>query len=90
MEQLRWATRQPIKDVSATLGALVEEWNLSKSFQERVLRSLRNETPSQQETLYGLISALTNAAQGLPIDDRDEIEVRAGRLLNKAPRLVTF
>jgi Domain of unknown function (DUF932) len=81
MEQMILATREPIKDVEDTLKRIAERWNLSQQTQEQVQRSLLAEKADQQESLYGLVNSLTSAAQLLPADDRYDIEVLAGHLV---------
>jgi hypothetical protein len=81
MEQLSQATREPIKDVDATLTRLADRWSLSQQTQERMRLSLLSERADQQETAYGMVNAITNAAQLLPPDDRYDLEVLAGHLL---------
>jgi len=81
MEQLAFATREPVKDVEETLSRIAKHWSLSQSTQEQMKRSLLAERPDQQETLYGMVNALTNAAQLLPADDRYDLEVLAGHLV---------
>jgi Domain of unknown function (DUF932) len=81
MEQLVAATREPVKDVEGTLERIAERWNLSQQTQEQVRRSLLAEKAGQQETLYGLTNSLTSAAQLLPADQRYDLEVLAGHLV---------
>ncbi len=90
IEQLSWAARTPIADVDGTLAALVHQGSLTQELRERVRRALLGTPPSQQETAYGLVNALTFVAQGLCPDDRYDLEVLAGRLLeNGFPKPVT-
>jgi hypothetical protein len=81
MEQLIVATHEPVKDVEDTLKKIAERWNLTQQTQEQARRSLLAERVGQQETLYGVVNALTNAAQLLPADHRYDVEVLAGHLL---------
>jgi hypothetical protein len=83
MEQMKWATTAPIRDVESEMKSLVTHWHLSQSFLEQVKASLSKERSDQQETVYGLTNALTAAAQTLDAGARYEIEVLAGRLLAK-------
>ncbi len=43
--------------------------------------SLLGEPSGQQESLYGLVNAVTSAAQRLSLDERYDLEVLAGHLL---------
>jgi len=79
IEQLSWAARTPVADVDGTLTALVHQGSLTQELRERVRRALLGTPPSQQETAYGLVNALTFVAQGLCPDDRYDLEVLAGR-----------
>lgn len=80
IEQLRGTTAQPVPDVEGTLEQIGQRWNLSESTRQRVQSALLQEAPHQQETVYGLVNALTNAAHHLPNDDRYDLEVLAGHL----------
>lgn len=82
VEHLRRATQRHLPDVDGTLKQLGERWNLSDNFQEQVRTALTTEPAGQQETVYGLVNAFTNAAQHLSPDDRYDIEVMAGTLLD--------
>jgi hypothetical protein len=81
IEQLVWATTEPVPDVEAALKALSHTHHFSQSFQELVKLALLQEKPAQQETKFGLVNALTNAAQRLDANQRYEVEVLAGKLL---------
>lgn len=81
MEQLALATREPVKDVEDTLKKIAERWNLTQQTQEQARRSLLAERAEQQETLFGVVNSLTNAAQMLPADDRYDLETLAGHLV---------
>jgi hypothetical protein len=75
------ATRTPIPDVDAALVHLAARWNLSETTQEWMKLSLLGEPTGQQESLYGLVNAATSAAQRLSLDERYDLEVLAGQLL---------
>lgn len=83
VEQLRRTAQQPLSDVDDVLEVLGERWRLSQNTQEAVKASMRREPAAVQETLYGLVNGLTRAAQGLPDDDRYDLEVLAGQLAEK-------
>lgn len=82
LEIVKAATRARVKDVDETLKHLADQWNFSRPFVTQVKISLIGETPDQQDTMYGLVNALTHAAQRLPADERYDIEVLGGRLLD--------
>jgi len=77
MERMSWATRKPLGEVEKTLHALP----VSQGVRETVRTSLLSEPKGQQETLYGLVNALTFTAQGLEPDERYALEAMAGTLL---------
>jgi hypothetical protein len=85
IERLALATMEPVCDVEGALGFLAERWSLTNGYLERVRWALLSERPAQQETLYGLVNALTQAAQGLSPDERYDAEVMAGKLLESGP-----
>lgn len=91
LEQFAATTRQPVTDVEKTLERLGISWDLGKSTQELIKDALQREAPSHQETLYGVINAITNAAQRLQMDERYQLERLAGGLMQKglpSPSLV--
>jgi hypothetical protein len=63
--------------------ALSRQAGLTQRVQEGVRRALLATPASQQETVYGFVQALTLTAQDLPPDDRYDLEVAAGRLLDE-------
>lgn len=83
LERLSWATSEPVREVEATIAYFGNLWVLSQRTQEQVKLALLSERADQQETLYGLVNAFTNAAQQLPPDDRYRLEVLTGRLLEQ-------
>jgi hypothetical protein len=83
MERMLWATREPIPDVQKAVETMGEFWGLSETVQAQVSTALLRETRSQQETLYGLVNAFTNAAQTLLPDERYTLEALAGHLLER-------
>ena len=70
----------PVPDVPAAIRSLSQDWRLSERTQELVTASLLSETPSQQETVYGLVNAFTSAAHHLDPEERYRVETLAGRL----------
>ncbi len=93
IERLSWSTEEHIQDVDGTLQMLGSRWNWNETLQTRVRESLKAEPRNQQETLYGLVNAVTQAAQELPADDRYDLEVLAAELIerglvNRSLRLV--
>lgn len=84
LERIQQATSVAVPDVQQAISALSERWELSDSTQELIRFHLLAETSvQQQETLYGLANAITAAAQRLPVDERYELEVRAGQLIEQ-------
>lgn len=80
LEQMRQTTRMPVPDVEGTIERIGERWHLSQSMQEGILNDLRREPVRVQETVYGVVNALTSAAQRLPAEGRYDLEVLAGHL----------
>ncbi len=83
IERLSWATQEHLPDVDGTLRMLGSRWNWGETLQTRVRESLKAEPRTQQETLYGLVNAVTQAAQELPADDRYDLEVLAAELVDR-------
>jgi|GEM_PF-1391749 len=83
MAQMAAAADQPLQDVEKELKQLVTHWKLSQGFVEQVQASLRQEDARYQETAFGLVNAITHAAQTLDADRRFEMEVVAGKLLER-------
>jgi len=83
MEQLVWSTSQPVRDVEKTLANLTDRWNLTNGTEEAIKGHLKATAPGQQETLYGLVNAITRAAQALAPDDRYDLEALAGQLMEQ-------
>lgn len=82
LERLAWATQAPVPHMERTLETLGKQWDLTQETQKALRQALLITPPSQQETVYGLVNALTLAAQSLPPDGRYHLEARAGRLLD--------
>jgi hypothetical protein len=83
MERMAWSTTEPIKDVESEMKALMQHYHLSQSFTDQVKTSLQNERSDQQNTVFGLTNALTAAAQTLDAEARYDVEVLAGKLLER-------
>lgn len=83
IERLSWSTEEHIQDVDGTLQMLGSRWNWPETLRTRVSETLRAEPRAQQETLYGLVNAVTQAAQELPADDRYDLEVLAAELVER-------
>ncbi len=83
IDRLQTATREPVPDVEGVVRAIARQAALTRSVQERILQALSATAPPQQERVYGLVQALTFTAQSLPPDDRYDLEVVAGRLLDE-------
>jgi hypothetical protein len=83
IEQMALAIKTPIPDPEQALSVLADAWKLSQQTVEFVRFALYGESQhGQQDTLYGLVNALTNAAQRLSPDDRFELETLAGVLID--------
>lgn len=83
IEQMAHATRTFVPNPEGAIARLGEAWNLSRQTQEYITLALLGEPKTgQQDTLYGLVNALTNAAQRLPVDDRFHLETLASLLLD--------
>ena len=83
IDRLQAATREPVPDVEGVVRAIARQASLTQAVQEKVLTALQATPPPQQERVYGLVQALTFTAQSLPPDDRYDLEVTAGRLLDE-------
>ena len=83
IDRLQAATREPVPDIEGVIRAIAQQAALSQSFQDRVKQALLSTPPPQQDRLYGLVQALTYTAQSLAPDDRYDLEVLAGRLLDE-------
>ena len=82
IDRLQAATREPVPDVEGVIRAIGQQAALTQAVQYRVKQALLGTPPSQAETVYGLVQALTYTAQSLAPDDRYDLEVVAGRLLD--------
>lgn len=82
MERLAQATTRPVPDVDRAIRKLTTQWGLSKATETNIRQSLASERPGQQETVYGLVNAVTNAAHALAPDDRYSLEALASTLLD--------
>jgi len=83
MAQMAAAADQPLQDMEKELKQLVTHWKLSQSFAEQVQASLKQEDIRYQQTVFGLVNAVTHAAQTLDSERRYEMEVVAGKLLER-------
>ena len=83
IDRLSAATREPVPDVLGVVRAIARQASMTQAVQERVLQALSATPPPQQERVYGLVQALTFTAQSLAPDDRYDLEVTAGRLLDE-------
>lgn len=80
IEQMIFSTKTVVPDPEKAIDALAEAWKLSKQTVEFIKFGLFGET--HQDTLYGLVNAVTNAAQRLPIEGRYELETLASTLID--------
>ena len=82
IEQMAMATRIPIPDPNLAIERLAGLWNLSKQTVELIKFALYGE--NNQETLYGLVNAVTQVSQQFAIEQRFEMETLAGLLIDDA------
>jgi Domain of unknown function (DUF932) len=80
MEQMVQSTRMKIPCPENALELIAEEWTLPKQTLEYARFALHGE--SGADTLYGLVNAFTNASQKLSVDERLDLETRAGTLVD--------
>ena len=80
IETLRRTTNEPVHDIELALERLGERWGLSETTQSVARSAIAREAPRVQETAYGLVQGLTEAAQLLPDTARHDLEVLAGQL----------
>ena len=83
LERFAAATREPIDEPAKLLATNADRWQLSDDLQEDILKRLGYEPSSQRETRYGLVNAITSAAQLEEPDERYRLETLAGRLLER-------
>jgi hypothetical protein len=88
LERMAQSTEEHVDDVESAIEQVRDTWHLSDAFGERVKGALLQEPPSQQETLFGLTNAFTQAAQSLAPDERYAIEVLSGKLLEHGIRII--
>jgi hypothetical protein len=83
VEQMALSIKVAVPDPDAAIARLGEAWRLSKETREFIRLALLGEPRHcQHDTLYGLVNALTNAAQRLPVDERFRLETLAGVLID--------
>jgi hypothetical protein len=83
IEQMALSVKTPVPDPEMAIAYLGQMWGLTKQTQEFVRLALLGEPKTgQQDTLYGLVNAVTNAAQRLPVDDRFQLETLASVLID--------
>lgn len=80
IEQMILSTKAIVPDPERAISSLADAWGLSKQTVEFIKFGLFGET--HQDTLYGLVNAVTNAAQRLPVDGRYELETLASTLID--------
>lgn len=80
IEQMVLSVRIPVPDPERAIAYLGQLWGLSKQTQEYIKFGLYGERHS--ETLYGLVNAVTNAAQRLSVEGRYELEGLASVLID--------
>jgi hypothetical protein len=80
LTQMQRTTQMPVEDVEGVIERLGERWHFSKPVQEDLLTSLRREPAMVQETVYGVVNAVTNVALRMSSEARYDLEVLAGHL----------
>lgn len=80
IETLRRTTTQTIPDPQTTIERLGQRFGLAETTQHAALAAMAREHPHVQETTYGLLQGLTEAAQLLPDGSRHDLETLAGHL----------
>jgi hypothetical protein len=83
LEQMALSATEPINDVESEMKKLASDWHLSQAFVEQVEGRLLNEERTHQDKLFGLVNALTRAAQSLGAEQRYDMEVLAGKFLER-------
>jgi hypothetical protein len=83
LEQMVWSATEPINDVESEMKKLTADWHLSQAFVEQVEARLLNEERTHQDKLFGLVNALTRTAQSLNAEQRYDMEVLAGKFLER-------
>ncbi|WP_309707561.1 DUF932 domain-containing protein [Armatimonas sp.] len=80
IEQMILSTKTVVPDPAKAIEVLADAWKLSKQTAEYIKFGLYGET--HQDTLYGLVNAVTNAAQRLSVEGRYELETLASVLID--------
>ena len=80
IEQMILSTKTVVPDPARAIEVLADAWKLSKQTAEYIRFGLYGE--SHQDTLYGLVNAVTSAAQKLPVESRFELETLASVLID--------
>jgi len=83
LEQMALSASEPINDVESEMKKLATDWHLSQVFVEQVEDRLLDEERAHQDKLFGLVNALTRAAQSLDAEKRYDMEVLAGKFLER-------
>ena len=80
IEQMILSTKTVVPDPTRAIEILADAWKLSKQTAEYIKFGLLGE--AHQESMYGLLNAVTNAAQRLPVEGRVELETLASILID--------
>ena len=80
IEQMILSTKTIVPDPARAIEILADAWKLSKQTTEYIKFGLYGE--SHQDTLYGLVNAVTSAAQRLSVEGRYELETLASVLID--------
>ncbi len=82
LDRFAASTTQIIEDPEKEINAIGQREGFSEDLVEAIIRQLQTERTDQQNTRFGLINALTGAAQLLGPDERLGVEVIAGQLMD--------
>ena len=82
IEQMILSTKTNIPDPERAIQVLADAWKLSRQTVEYIKFGLYGE--ARQDTLYGLVNAVTSAAQKLSVESRFELETLASVLIDPA------
>ena len=80
IEQMIFSTKTNVPDPERAIQIIADTWKLSKQTVEYIRFGLFGET--HQATMYGLLNAVTNAAQKLSVERRVELETLAAVLID--------
>jgi len=83
LERLAWSAKTPLSNPEKRIERIASQWHLSEAMQQRITQNLLASPTAHQETVYGLVNAVTLASQSLDPDERYGLEVMAATLLER-------